>query len=186
MPRIHIYIHTRDSSGFEEAKHPRAKNGEFGKGGTAAKGVKKPARAGIQWQPEDTHNKTGNLERSGFSSLPWAEGTGKLQQIVKNATPKWIKGQPMSERRAALETYSKSIPVQRVNASELFATQWNVQTEGVREYKDPLFSTIGGQHPVAVSLPDGSLHVLDGHHRVDAAAAKGEKIDVKVIPYATT
>ncbi|VVE69173.1 hypothetical protein PPN31119_03197 [Pandoraea pnomenusa] len=38
MPQaLHIYFHVRDSSDWDESRHPRAKNGRFGSGGASSK-----------------------------------------------------------------------------------------------------------------------------------------------------
>lgn len=179
-PKIHVHVRgmTVDVD-FDENKHPRKDNGQFGQGSTSAKPAKREFK---NWTPEDLTNKTGNLKRSPFSKeTDWFKGTGALQQGVKNLSPAWVKGQPLAVRKEELKTWSKSIPVKKIEAKKILATQWNIQDPDNREYKPPLFSTIGGDHPVVVELPDGSLHAVDGHHRIDAAAAKGEALDVKVI-----
>lgn len=186
MPKhIHIWVgsSTRDDQKHVPAGSPAG--GQFVSGGGVNK-ISKPKdkkikREGLSWLPNDNHNKTGNLARSPHSLRDWREGTGGLQQAVKDLVPAWVKGQPMTERKEALKNWASKIPVEEHKATDLLATQWNIQNEDTRVYKAPLFSTIGGEHPIAVRTPDGSLHVVDGHHRVDKAASEGKSLKLKVI-----
>lgn len=60
---IHIHIATKDAGNFEESKHPRAENGQFGKGsGGGAKPAAKKAPAAKTTKSEPKEGDVGHEE----------------------------------------------------------------------------------------------------------------------------
>lgn len=161
-----------------------SKGGQFMSGVGGGKKISKKEQARTQWDPKDQTNKTGNLKRSPFGgALDPSQGTFGLQTAIKNQIPKWEKGTSLQQRNESLKQWvAGKMPPVKVSARQLMATQFNITRAGQHEGKAPLFSTIGGEYPVIAKLPDGSLQVIDGHHRVDKAAAAGEHVMVRVIP----
>ena len=146
----HIHLHLRDS--FEESKHPRAANGQFGAATRAA--LKKideapnPKREDPTWGGPSVN----------ISDLGWdltharIHGTGEIK-------PHWGK-------------------VGSAKINELVPSQVRVTRHGVRKYlENPNAAAMGekeGDLP-QVHVVNGRQHIVTGHHRLTAAKLRGEE-----------
>lgn len=116
---------------------------------------------------------------------PDGGGAAQFDKPGKTETSKFFKfdGKAAEKYRITKATHTRGT-VQEVKIAGLVATQKTVENPGVKEFlNDPAKQTTGGLafHGVAGSLPlivqehDGRRLILDGHHRLIAAAVRGEK-----------
>lgn len=67
--------------------------------------------------------------------------------------------------------------ISNIPLDKVLATQYWIDDENIGA-GDPVFKDLE-DYPVAARLSDGYYHIIDGHHRTDAAAARHDK-NIKV------
>lgn len=109
-----------------------------------------------------TTNSTGHLKMSEYD-----QDSGKVSWLADHAEKHVKRNKPKIE----------TVPIKNIRATQ----SWINKEEGgggdpvVGDYTDK---------PIGVKHPSGEVHVLDGHHRIDAAAERGKAtIPMYTVPW---
>lgn len=70
----------------------------------------------------------------------------------------------------------------RVNVADLIATQQHVTETGLAKYAKPMTRVQASELPLVYKTDDGRLYIADGHHRLAAAAIRGQRqVDALIV-----
>lgn len=159
---IHVHLHgperARDS--WDESKHPRKPNGEFGRGGSA------PANAHPKYKPKEQQR-----AKTILATMP--DGQWKGEKETKAIFGHAVEGKwnyPTSDREIP-----EGGEVQLIALSHLIPTQGTVETKKIEEFLGNKRYANQGR-PVAIrDATTGKYYLQDGHHRVSADLMAGRK-----------
>jgi hypothetical protein len=153
---IHIHYHTRDAGKWEESKHPRASNGEFGSGQrfTISPAGAKRAERNLAMMADGKTLPVGSVFKH-------EEAPPAVVEKLEKATDAW-------------EFYEEAgkVSTESVNLQDLVPTQESVVVDTVVEFLRSQRNT--REQPKVVEY-QGHKYLVDGHHRVAALVLAGIK-----------
>lgn len=133
----------------------RDDDGKFGSGGSNRGGAVKFGENG---------KSAGNLPMSKYD-----QDSGSVEQLTKQIEEKINKGD--KGRTASIDALGAA------QRGKLSATQSYLGGEGGGE---AAFEEISDDKPILARTPDGVLHIVDGHHRMDDAINENKNIDALI------
>lgn len=131
---------------FEENKHPRAENGQFGSGGGGNSKESNPIDPSI---------------RDIKTTFPIVQGF-ELRKIYNVANRE-------ADKRGELSKPATAYPIEKVPLDKIIATQPGLNSNIVSKYEK---DTSG--KPATALFYKGKFYLQDGHHRAEAAKQRGE------------
>jgi hypothetical protein len=155
----HVHVHIYDA-GWDESKHPRAKDGKFGTGAGSSSGRPSGKK----------YDKETRLRAERHLAVIPKSADGKIDTSLLFKHPE---ADPMEMAEAEGERKGKPQTREEViSLEDLVPTQEYVTRAGIWSY----LNNVGrGEGEIAVHEMGGKLLLMDGHHRVSAMMLAGIK-----------
>lgn len=170
---IHIHLHstpTRDAGNWEEGKHPRAENGQFGKGSGGGAAAKKSAPAKTPAIATRHSNRGASaLAQMQAQSNAHLVATGKGHVVAGKAATR--AEAEKGTRQAELREMGSPRAISRSNPMAAHvASQQPEKTPGTHQYHQAKADAMRGEHR-PYGNEAGNLHISTLTHHQNAAHA---------------